>query len=163
MKPVPATLLVIVLIAIDQATKWATLMYLPYQQDVDLIPFLALFHTYNTGVAFSFLGDVPPLALAAMTVVIVGFMLFLWSKVEPERWLSRLGFALIVAGALGNLIDRLWLGYVVDMIRVHTDTWSFAVFNIADTWISLGAAAIIIDEIIGFADDARKRQEDDPQ
>ena len=145
-----ATLSVIALVVIDQITKWATEAFLPWQQDVDLLPVLALFRTYNTGVAFSMFSDAGPLALAGLTCIIIVFIGWLWHRTPSERRLSHVGFALIISGAVGNLIDRGLHGYVIDMIRFHTDTWSFAVFNVADSYISIGAAAIVLDEVLSM-------------
>jgi signal peptidase II len=85
-----------------------------------------------------------------MTVAIIGFVFWLWRGLEPDRNLSELGYGLIIGGAIGNLIDRAWLGKVVDMILFHIDSldFRFAVFNLADTFITIGAMAIILDEII---------------
>lgn len=146
---------VVLLVALDQLSKWATETYLPWQQDVDLLPFVALFRTYNTGVAFSMLDGTGPWLLAAMKVAIVIFVLVLWRRTPQARKFAHLGFAFIIAGAVGNIIDRVWHGYVIDMIRVHTDTWSFAVFNVADSYITIGAIAIIIDELIAMREQRR--------
>jgi signal peptidase II len=64
--------------------------------------------------------------------------------------LARAGFALIVGGALGNLIDRSVYGHVIDYILFHTPSWSFAVFNLADAFISVGAVLVILDEFVGW-------------
>ncbi|MEL6702340.1 MAG: signal peptidase II, partial [Pseudomonadota bacterium] len=110
--------------------------------------------------AFSMLSDAGPWPLVALTIAITALMLWLWRKTPADRTFAQTGFALIVAGALGNLIDRAWHGYVIDMIRVHTDTWSFAVFNIADSYISVGAALIIIDEVLAMRNQRRSKHKD---
>ena len=69
-------------------------------------------------------------------------------KAFKKLWNDRRGNALIIAGALGNLVDRLIFGYVIDYILFYTETWSFAVFNLADTFITIGAGAIILDELL---------------
>jgi signal peptidase II len=74
-------------------------------------------------------------------------VLWLWRRTSKERWLAHLGFALIIAGALGNLVDRFLYGHVIDYVLFHTETWSFAVFNLADSFISVGAVAVILDEM----------------
>jgi len=154
-----AIVLVSILVLADQISKLLVEHYLPFQNAVPVIPFLAFFRTYNEGVAFSFLAGVNDWALVAFTLVICGFVFWLWSKVELHRVLSHWGFALIISGALGNLIDRVLLGYVVDFILFHTPNWSFAVFNLADSFISVGAAAIILDEILDMR--KQKRQQSD--
>ncbi len=142
------TILIVILVMVDQLSKWMVETMLPLQQQVEVIPFFSLFRTYNFGVAFSFLDGLGQWPLVAMTAVIIGFVFWLWRSVELDRSLSELGYALIISGAIGNLIDRAWLGKVVDMILFHIDSFDFrfAVFNLADTFITIGAIAIIIDE-----------------
>ncbi|WP_419907466.1 signal peptidase II [Hoeflea sp.] len=141
--------LVAVLVAIDQTVKWAVEKYLPLQEMVEVLPVLALFHTQNPGIAFSMLSFVGEKWLIALMLLVIAFVSVLWAKSSPARWLSQMGFAFIIAGAIGNLIDRSVHGYVIDYILVHTQTWYFAVFNLADSFITVGAAAIIIDELFG--------------
>lgn len=141
-------LLVLLLILADQLSKYWVENFLPLQQFVPVIPFLSLFRTYNTGIAFSMFASLNGWALSAITLVIIGFVIWLWSRTGRGRALSKIGFALVIGGALGNLIDRLWLGHVVDFILLHTDSWSFAVFNFADSFITIGAMAIIVDELL---------------
>ena len=152
MRPLAATLLISLLIVLDQVSKWATVVHLPFQRDVDLAPFLALFHTYNYGIAFSMLAGLGAWGLVLVGLVVLVVVCVLWWQTPRTRTLAHVAFAMIVAGAVGNLIDRVSLGYVVDMIRFHLpdDSWSFAVFNLADTWISLGAALIVIDELVSW-------------
>ncbi|MEX3011217.1 signal peptidase II [Hoeflea sp. TYP-13] len=141
--------LVAVLVALDQTIKWAVEKYLPFQEMVDILPVLALFYTRNEGIAFSMLTWIGEKWLIALMLLVIGFVATLWARSTPQRWVSQIGFAFIVAGAIGNLIDRAMHGYVVDYILVHTATWYFAVFNLADAFITVGAAAIIVDEIFG--------------
>ena len=99
--------------------------------------------------------------LVAMTLAIMGFVLWLWRNLEPGRNLSALGYALVLGGATGNLIDRIWLGKVIDMISFHIDSigFQFAIFNLADTFITLGAAAIIVDEFLLWRKHAGQQEE----
>lgn len=142
--------LIIVLVMVDQVSKWMVETMLPLQQQIEVVPFFSLFRTYNYGVAFSFLDGLGQWPLVVMTIVIIGFVFWLWRGLEADRNLSELGYALIIGGAIGNLIDRAWLGKVVDMILFHIDSldFRFAVFNLADTFITIGAIAIILDEIL---------------
>jgi signal peptidase II len=94
---------------------------------------------------FSSLSDTGLIAVAAVVVV---FVLYLALKTPPNQVLARTGFALIVGGALGNVIDRTVYGHVIDYILFHTPVWSFAIFNLADVFISVGAAAVVLDEFI---------------
>lgn len=144
------TLIIIVLVMLDQLSKWMVETMLPLQQQIEVIPFFSLFRTYNYGVAFSFLDSLGQWPLVIMTAVIIGFVFWLWRGLDAGRSLSSTGYAFIIGGAIGNLIDRAWLGKVVDMILFHIDSldFRFAVFNLADTFITIGAMAIILDEIL---------------
>lgn len=143
-------LIILVLVAVDQLSKWWVEVTLPLKEQINLLPFLSLFRTYNEGVAFSALSDLGSWPLVVLTVVIIIFVIWLWRGLAPGRLLSAFGFALVLSGAFGNLIDRVRLGKVIDMIYFHLDSlnFHFAIFNLADTFITLGAAAIVVDEIL---------------
>ena len=141
------------LIALDQLVKWLVETRLPFQEMVDFIPFISLYRTWNQGIAFSMLWGLNDLALIVITLGITGFVAWLASRTPVEKTAARLGFALIMSGAIGNLIDRSVYGHVVDYILFHTESWSFAVFNFADACISLGAASIILQEFIDWRQD----------
>ena len=143
-----SVLIIVFAVTSDQYIKFLVESGMVYNQQIDLLPFLALYRTHNEGIAFSMLSWLHDGGLIAMTVAVIGFVSYLWWTTAPERVISRLGFALIIGGALGNLIDRSLLGYVVDYILFHLPNWSFAVFNMADVYITTGAGLIILDEII---------------
>ncbi len=147
-RPLPIIILVVVAILLDQAIKAAVEMWLPFQQAVPVIPMLALYRTYNYGVAFSMLSGMEGWFIVTMRLLVVAFVLWLWRRTSKDRFFAHLGYAMIIAGALGNLVDRLIFGYVIDYVLFHTATWSFAVFNLADSFITIGAGAIILDEIL---------------
>ncbi len=142
--------IVVLAIAFDQALKFWVETSMDYQERIDLVPFFALFRTHNEGIAFSMLWGVGPWVLVSISVAVIAFVMWLWRANPPGRWLSHLGFGLIVGGAIGNIIDRVLLGYVVDMFLFSLENWSFAVFNLADAFISVGAAAVILDEFISW-------------
>ena len=157
MKALPAVLLVCVLVAVDQAIKFWVEANLPLQIPVDVLPFFALYRTYNTGIAFSFLSGLDDVVLIALTGAIMAFILWLWWRSDPgQRW-ARLGFAFVIGGAIGNLIDRVMLGHVVDYVLLHAGAWSFAVFNLADSFITVGAGLILLDEILQLRQERRER------
>ena len=137
-----------VFIGVDQLIKWLVEMGLEFQQLVDVLPFLGLYRTWNQGIAFSWLWGLDDRLLVVMTGVIIVFVLWLARQTKPGNWLARLGFSMIIGGAIGNLIDRVAYGHVVDYVLLHTPSWSFAVFNLADALISVGAAAIILSEFL---------------
>lgn len=146
----PYALLVIVAMAVDQWIKYLVETGLPFQEKIDLLPFLGLFRTYNTGIAFSMLSSFGDTGLIIVSLLVSAFVIFLATRTEPGQVLARTGFALIVGGALGNLIDRSVYGHVIDYILFHTPSWSFAVFNLADAFISVGAVLVILDEFVGW-------------
>ena len=152
-RPLPAILFIIIALVLDQAIKYAVEIYLPMHELIPVLPFWALYRTHNLGVAFSMLSHLDSWFIVGLRLVIVAFVLWLWRKTGPEQHFAHLGFAMIIAGALGNIIDRLTYGYVVDYILFYTDTWSFAVFNLADSFIFIGAAMIVLD---GFRSEKKK-------
>ena len=152
-------LLALVVIAADQWIKLLVETRLPMQQMVELLPFLALYRTYNTGMAFSMLAGMSDSVLIVIVAIVIAFVLWLAAKSEPHQVWARAGFALIIGGAVGNLIDRAVHGHVIDYMLFHTPAWSFAVFNLADACITVGALLIIVQEI---ADRRRPRRGIDP-
>jgi signal peptidase II len=135
-------------IVLDQWIKYMVETGLAMHIPVDVLPFLALYRTHNTGIAFSLLSDFGSVGLVAVTLAVVAFVVWIAIRTDKAQWLARFGFALIVGGALGNLIDRVWHGHVIDYVLFHLPNWSFAVFNLADAFISVGAALVILDEFI---------------
>ncbi|WP_333608893.1 signal peptidase II [Arsukibacterium sp.] len=141
--------LIVLFIVVDQASKQWIVHNLPYGGSIPLLPVFELAHVYNTGAAFSILSDAggwqrwffAGLALAISLVLMV--------------WLSRIGpaqqprlclaLSLVLAGAIGNLIDRVLFGYVIDMLHVFYQSWSYPVFNVADSVICIGAVLLIWD------------------
>ncbi|AYM61183.1 signal peptidase II [Agrobacterium fabrum] len=144
----PAFTLIAAALVLDQIVKQLVEAYLPLQEMVPVAPFLALYRTYNLGVAFSMLEDMHGWFIVSMRLVIVVFVLWLWRKTAADRTFAHLGFAFIIAGAAGNLLDRFFYGHVIDYILFHMQTWSFAVFNLADSFITIGAACVILDEFL---------------
>ncbi|WP_105417339.1 signal peptidase II [Neorhizobium sp. T25_27] len=148
-RPLVALIVIVIAVILDQVVKIAVENYLPMQEAVPLLPVLALYRTYNLGVAFSLLSGMEREFIVGMRVLIVAFVLWLWRRTPKERPFAHTGFALIIAGAIGNLIDGFAYGHVIDYILFHTETWSFAVFNLADSFITIGAGLVILDELFG--------------
>ncbi|MER8771040.1 signal peptidase II [Mesorhizobium sp. M0960] len=146
----PYAFLVVAAIALDQWLKYLVETGLAFQERLDLLPFLALYRTYNTGIAFSLFSSFGDTGLVVVAVLVVAFVLYLAARTPPGHLLARVGFALIVGGALGNLIDRAAYGHVIDYILFHMPVWSFAIFNLADAFISVGAVLVVFDELIGW-------------
>lgn len=152
---------VVAAIAADQAVKYAVERYLPFQEPVHVVPSLALYRTYNDGIAFSMLSGLTDFALVVLALAVTGFVIHLWRKTPAERLFAHPGFALILGGAIGNLIDRSVHGYVIDYFLFYVGNWSFAVFNLADAFISVGAAFVVLDEVIDWIRHHRTRKSDE--
>jgi len=138
----------VVVIVLDQASKFAALRYLARHAELELLPFLNLTLTFNSGAAFGFLNDAGGwqniffVAVAVIaSVVIVSWL----RRLSPTERLLAVALSLVLGGALGNLADRLMHGYVVDFIDVVFGSWHFWTFNIADAAISIGAALLVFD------------------
>ena len=134
----------------DQFIKRLVVDNMQLYERIDLMPMLSLYHTRNTGIAFSFLSGFDDSLMVVFTAAVMIFIGWLAIRAEAHQTIARIGFALILGGALGNIIDRSVLGYVVDYILFHTETWSFAVFNLADAFISVGAALVILQEFLDW-------------
>ena len=144
-------LLSLLVILLDQWTKNLAVTGLDYGQPVAVLPVFNLTLQYNYGAAFSFLSDAGGWQRWLFTgiAVVVSAVLAVWLyRLQPTQKLLAAGLALILGGALGNLYDRVVLGYVVDFISVHYQGWYFPAFNIADSAITLGAGLLILDMLL---------------
>lgn len=142
--------LTVLVVAIDLYTKFLADTQLPYGVPHPLLPVLDMTLLYNKGAAFSFLSEAGGWQrwfFAAIAVVMSGVLAVWLKRTERQQWWLAMGLALILGGALGNLHDRILLGYVVDFISVHYQGWYFPAFNLADSAITLGAVLVIIDMI----------------
>lgn len=147
-RPVPVVSFIVLAVLFDQLIKLMVETWLPFQEPVHVVPMLALYRTYNFGVAFSMLSGMEDWFIVGLRLVVVAFVSWLWWQTPKERGLAHAGYALIIAGAIGNLVDRLLFGYVIDYVLFYTEAWSFAVFNLADSFITIGAGCIMLDEFI---------------
>lgn len=138
--------LALVVVLIDQLTKlWVFNNFVP-SESVSVTPFFNLVLVFNPGAAFSFLAEHTGWQRWFFSVIALGITLWiLWQlRTAPSRtWLS-VALALIMGGALGNLIDRLWLGMVIDFIDVHAGGWHWPAFNIADSAVCVGAVLYVL-------------------
>jgi signal peptidase II len=135
------------IIIADQLTKWLVLSRFAPGERLEVTGFFNLVLVFNKGAAFSFLADAPgwqtPLLVAfAFGAAILVTVLLVRS---PGRRLLSAGLALILGGALGNVIDRLRLGHVVDFVDLHAAGWHWPAFNVADSAITVGAVLLIVD------------------
>jgi signal peptidase II len=155
-RPLQWLWLSVAVIVLDQLTKHAILATFRPGEEKALLPVLSLVLAFNPGAAFSFLAGADGWQrwlFTGVAIVACAFMLWMLRR-GGSRWLCG-GLALIIGGALGNLFDRLAFGHVVDFILVHYRGWTFPAFNVADSAITVGAVALILD---GF----RQRHATDP-
>jgi len=148
--------------ALDQTSKWAVVHYYGFQtyQSLAVLPFFDITLVWNTGISYGILegsGDAGRWFLSAIAVFAIG--LFLWFLKDGETRLSGMGYGLLAGGALGNLVDRLWYGAVVDFISLHWAGFYWYVFNLADVWITLGVGLLLLQ----IWHESKKPQEDAPQ
>lgn len=143
-------LIAAVIVALDLWTKSLATELLQYGRPVEILPVLDFTLLHNRGAAFSFLSSAGGWQRWLFTgiALAVSIVLIVWTlQLKPhERWLS-VALPLILGGALGNLYDRLTLGYVVDFVHVHWQGRYFPAFNIADAAITVGAIMMIIDAL----------------
>ena len=141
MKSTKISSLIILLIVLDQISKVLISSNLALGESLNLLPFLNFTLIHNTGIAFSLFdegGDISRWLLVIVVSAILAYLLFLMYKKTPKNWPELLSLILISSGGLGNLVDRAFLGYVVDFIHVFYQDYSFYVFNLADSYITVG-------------------------
>jgi signal peptidase II len=131
-------------IIIDQAAKWIAEGALDPAERIAVLPILDLHYTQNTGIAFSFLNSTNGTVLLGVVVAITVIVLIFWVRAREGGRLATLGFGLIVGGAVGNIIDRLMNGYVVDFLVLHFGDRDMFVFNLADSALTLGPIVLIV-------------------
>ena len=133
---------VLAVVGADQAAKALAEANLPFARAIDLMPFLALYRVHNTGIAFSMFagsGVMLTLLILAVSAIVIAF----WVRTHDGGRVAAIGFALILGGAIGNLIDRLRLGHVVDFLLLHIGDWTLFVFNLADAALTLGPVLLL--------------------
>lgn len=138
------------LILLDQISKQLVHRQLDWYESVAVLPFFNIVHLRNTGVAFSMFSDSPQLFFVGLALAVsVGILI--WLRRHPsDQPLVAVALCLILAGAIGNAIDRALRGYVVDFLDFHWAGWHFAAFNVADTAITIGAGLMILDAILDW-------------
>jgi signal peptidase II len=144
-------LIALVIVAADQLTKWAIIEWVPLYDRVPLNSFVNLTHQKNRGAAFSFLANAGGwqrwFFVVLATVVSGVIAVWIWRIRRKGHVLLSIGLALVLGGAVGNLIDRVRFGHVTDFIQVWFGAWAFPSFNVADAGITVGAALLIIDAL----------------
>ncbi|MEE9142802.1 MAG: signal peptidase II [Gammaproteobacteria bacterium] len=143
--------LAVVVVVLDQVTKWIIVGNFELYDRVAVLPVFELTRLHNTGAAFSFLsgaGGWQRWFFVALALV-VSIVIMIWLRRTPKQGHGVLaaGLALILGGATGNVIDRIFYGYVIDFLHFHWGSSYFPAFNIADSAITIGAGLLIIDAL----------------
>ena len=142
-------------VAVDQLTKWLCVTYLMDIESVTLIPgLLRLTYLENRGAAFGSLSDHRWVFMVLSSVAIVGVTVYLVRFSEQSR-LLRVALAMIIGGGIGNMIDRIALGYVIDFIDFY-GIWAY-IFNGADSFVCVGAGLIVLYCILGMREELKKQ------
>jgi signal peptidase II len=141
------------LVVADQFTKWLVFRSLGPYDTISVIPgFFDLVHVRNEGVAFGLLNnaDLPFKAVITTTLAVAALLgIGLYARqLQPHERIARLGLACILGGAIGNLIDRVRQGYVLDFVDIYWNSWHFWAFNIADASITIGAILVFADLLL---------------
>lgn len=137
----------LLIIVLDQLSKVVVSNWLQLYESVAVLPFFSITLLHNPGAAFSFLADAGGWQRWFFTIIalVVSVVIFAWLRRLPatEKW-QALALVLILGGALGNVIDRIRLGYVVDFLDVYYQQWHWPAFNIADAAISVGVVMLLL-------------------
>jgi signal peptidase II len=140
----------IAIVALDQLTKAIVRSRVPLSASVEVVSgFMNITHVRNTGAAFG-LFNAADFPFKTVAIAVVALAAIVWVGVYAaglprHHWLARLGLALIMGGAAGNLLDRVIIGSVVDFVDVYWGAYHFWAFNVADSAISVGVAIMILD------------------
>lgn len=135
-------------LGLDQVTKLLVLQNLPLGSHVSIISgFFNLVHVHNKGAAFSLLNSISVEFTRPFFIITTGLVLgvvgYFWWRLPKTSWPAALGYSLIMAGAVGNLIDRVRLGEVVDFLDFYWGRYHWPAFNVADSLVCLGAAILV--------------------
>jgi signal peptidase II len=143
--------LILVVVLLDQGTKQLVGWLEPDRPIIifasSTLPSIDFVLSYNRGVSFSFLrfaGDAQRWPLVGLSLLACALLAWWLRRVAPGQPILATGLALIIGGALGNMLDRARIGSVIDFVHLSYQAWSFAIFNIADTAITLGAIATVV-------------------
>ncbi|MGZ5075770.1 MAG: signal peptidase II [Methylobacter sp.] len=133
-------------VILDQASKLAVAGSMQLYESIPVMPFFKLTYVHNTGAAFSFLSDAGGWQrwfFAGLALVISAVIAVWLTRLKKHETLLAVALALVLGGAVGNLIDRLAYGYVIDFLDVYYESWHWPAFNIADSAITLGVMLML--------------------
>jgi signal peptidase II len=137
---------------LDQLSKWTAERFLVLYQPVPVLPSFNLTLMYNRGAAFSFLAGASGWQrwFFMLLALLISAVLVVWlSRLRAGELRLAAALSLILGGAVGNLIDRVCLGHVIDFIQLYYDRWYWPAFNVADSAITIGAVLLLIDSFCG--------------
>ena len=137
----------ILLVFADQISKYLIVQTLTLGETINVLPFLDFYLIFNTGIAFSFFDEGGELGRWILVFLVLLVCLYLVNVLISEelRKYETLALLMILSGGLGNLIDRVVWGHVIDFIHFYYENYSFYIFNLADTFISIGVIIYILD------------------
>jgi signal peptidase II len=133
---------------LDQASKLVIASSMQLYQSIPITSFFKLTYVRNTGAAFSFLSDAGGWQrwLFAVLAILISIIIAVWlTRLKKQETLLAVALSLILGGAMGNLIDRLAYGYVIDFLDVYYQTWHWPAFNVADSAITLGVMLMLLE------------------
>lgn len=156
-----------VVILIDQITKWAVVNYMNVDESIPVIgEFFSIYSHRNRGAAFGILQDQRWFFIIVTVLVIIGIVWFMLRTIKSgkRQVLVMTGLSLLLGGAIGNFIDRLLMGEVVDFLRFHFDftlfglniDYTYPIFNVADMGVVIGAGILILDTILSGREDKKE-------
>ena len=152
----------VLIVILDQATKWLASTQLEFHQLTNVMPYFDWYLAHNEGAAFSFLADQGGwqrwFLVILTSVISIGLVIWL-NKLESHQKFTAIAICLILGGAIGNIIDRASMGYVVDFIQIWLGTYPWPSFNFADMAISVGAVLLIsADLLLGESKDEKPNE-----
>lgn len=156
------------IVLFDQITKAMIMRSLDLYESIELLPVLKITHQFNTGAAFSFLanaGGWQRWFFIALALIVSGILMVWLRRIRtPGQTVLAIGLSLILGGALGNVIDRVRLGHVIDFIAVHWNEAYFPSFNVADSAICVGAGCLLLDAFLESGrEKARRKSASNPK
>ncbi len=135
-------------VVLDQVSKWAIDSSMQLYQSIPLVPYFNLTYLRNTGAAFSFLSEAGGWQrwFFAGLAIVISAVIGVWlARLKEHETVLAVALSLVLGGAIGNLIDRLAYGYVIDFLDVYYQTWHWPAFNIADSAITLGVILMLLE------------------
>ncbi len=135
-------------VLLDQITKLWVAHDMQLFQSIEILPYVRLTYVHNTGAAFSFLSEAGGWQrwFFAALALVIGSVIAVWlTRLKAHETLMAVSLSLVLGGAIGNLIDRLAYGYVIDFLDIYVQSWHWPAFNVADSAITLGVVLMLLE------------------